>query len=280
MPLVDVPSLSYGRLVANVLAGAAGRAAAIATALALSTLLVRMLGLAAYGTWSFFFVLIGYQGQFDSSGCRWPSSGRSRVPPSRPTGPASRCSSTPAWRARRRRGAAAGDRPAAYPGRLGWLASAIRSRCDAACWCSPSVWPAATPPRSRGAGLSGLQRTTTLAAQRSVIGAVTALVVIALAAGGSRLDHLLVASACGLLATAAASWRAAGHAVGPIAVAPWRATAAAVRELAVVGGTLQATHLVSQAGDQGRGRSSADRRRGRDRHLRISPAGPPSCRAA
>ena len=63
MPVVDAPSLSYGRLVANVLAGAAGRAAAIATALALTTVLVRTLGLAAYGTWSFFFVLIGYQGQ-------------------------------------------------------------------------------------------------------------------------------------------------------------------------------------------------------------------------
>ena len=62
---MDAPSLSYRRLVANVVAGAGGRAAAILTALVLATVLVRTLGLAAYGTWAFFFVLIGYYGLFD-----------------------------------------------------------------------------------------------------------------------------------------------------------------------------------------------------------------------
>ena len=62
---MDAPSLSYRRLVANVLAGAGGRVAAIVTALALATVLVRVLGLSAYGTWAFFFVLIGYHGLFD-----------------------------------------------------------------------------------------------------------------------------------------------------------------------------------------------------------------------
>ena len=62
---MDAPSLSYGRFVANVLAGAGGRIAAIATAFVLSTVLVHALGLAIYGTWAFFFVLIGYSGQFD-----------------------------------------------------------------------------------------------------------------------------------------------------------------------------------------------------------------------
>jgi O-antigen/teichoic acid export membrane protein len=62
---VDAPSLSYRRFADNVLAGGSARVAAIVTALALATALVRVLGLSAYGTWAFFFVLIGYHGQFD-----------------------------------------------------------------------------------------------------------------------------------------------------------------------------------------------------------------------
>ena len=249
MPLVDAPSLSYGRLVANVLAGAAGRAAAIATALVLSTVLVRTLGLAAYGTWSFFFVLIGYQGQFDlglsvaveRAVARAAVAGdRARIDILLNTGVALTLGV-----------AVVLQLIALLPIPDDWLArigepAAVR-RCVLVlpfCLACSNVTAVA------GAGLSGLQRTTTLAAQRSVIGAVTALLVIALAVGGGRLDHLLVAYALGLLSTAGASWWAARQAVGPIAVAPWRANASAVRELAVVGGTLQVTHLTAQAGDQ------------------------------
>ena len=146
MPLVDAPSLSYGRLVANVLAGAAGRAAAIATALVLSTVLVRTLGLAAYGTWSFFFVLIGYQGQFDlglsvaveRAVARAAVAGdRARIDILLNTGVALTlgvavvCSWSPCCRSRT----------------TGSRASATRPRCGAACWCSPSAWPAAMSPR-------------------------------------------------------------------------------------------------------------------------------------
>ena len=99
-----------------------------------------------------------------------------------------------------------------------------------------------------GAGLSGLQRTTTLALQRTLMGSVTALAVIALAIGGvRRLDALLAAYALGLLATAVLSWRAVHHAVPALRFGPWRLRRDAVRELTHVGGTLQATHLVAQA---------------------------------
>ena len=250
MPLVDAPSLSYGRLVANVLAGAAGRAAAIATALVLSTVLVRTLGLAAYGTWSFFFVLIGYQGQFDlglsvaveRAVARAAVAGDDvRIDVLLNTGVALTLVA-----------AALLQLIVLLPIPDDWLArvgdpSAVRRCVQVLPFCLACSNVAAVA----GAGLSGLQRTTTLAAQRSVIGALTALAVIALALGGSRLDHLLVACALGLMATAGASWWALRRAVGPIVLAPWRATAHAVRELAVVGGTLQVTHLVAQAGDQG-----------------------------
>jgi O-antigen/teichoic acid export membrane protein len=81
---------------------------------------------------------------------------------------------------------------------------------------------------------------------------VTSLAVIALAlAGARRLDGLLVTYALGLLATAALSWRAVRAAGVDMRPGPWRASGAAARELAVIGGTLQVTHLVAQAGDQG-----------------------------
>jgi O-antigen/teichoic acid export membrane protein len=247
---VDAPSLSYRRFAANVLAGGASRAAAIATALVLSTVLVRTLGLAAYGTWSFFFVLIGYQGQFDlglsvaveRAVARAAVAGDgARLGLVLNTGVALTVGATLVLQLM-----------ALLPIPDDWLARvgdpAVVRRCVLVlpfCLACSNVAAVA------GAGLSGLQRATTLAAQRSVFGAATALVVIALAMGGARLDHLLAAYALGLLATAAASWRAARQAVGAIGLAPWRATAGAVRELAAVGGTLQVTHLVAQAGDQG-----------------------------
>jgi O-antigen/teichoic acid export membrane protein len=76
--------------------------------------------------------------------------------------------------------------------------------------------------------------------------------VIALAvAGVRRPDALLLAYTAGLLVTAALSWRQVRVDVPSLRLAPWRVSAAAVRDLARVGGTLQATHLVAQLGDQG-----------------------------
>jgi O-antigen/teichoic acid export membrane protein len=247
---VDPPSLSYGRLVANVLAGAGSRAAAIATALVLATVLVHTLGLTAYGTWSFFFVLIGYHGQFDLglSVAVERAVARAAV-----TGDAARLDALLNTGVALTLGVAAMlQLLALLPIPDGWLArvgdpAAVRRCVLALPFCLACSNVAAVA----GAGLTGLQRTTTLAAQRTIIGAATAIVVMGLAAAGGRLDQLLVAYALGLLATAGASWRAVGHAVGGVAIAPWRATGSAMRELAVVGGTLQATHLVAQAGDQG-----------------------------
>ncbi len=249
MPLVDAPSLSYGRLVANVLAGSAGRVAAIATALVLSTVLVRTLGLAAYGTWSFFFVLIGYQGQFDlglsvaveRAVARAAVAGdEARIDVLLNTGVALTLAVVGILQL-----------IALLPIPDDWLARigdpvAVRRCVLVLPFCLACSNVAAVA----GAALSGLQRTTTLAAQRTVIGTATALVVIVLAAAGGSLDRLLVAYALGLLATAGASWRAAGRAVASLAIAPWGARADAVRELAVVGGTLQVTHLLAQVGDQ------------------------------
>ena len=248
---MDAPSLSYRRLVANVLAGAGSRLAAIATALALATVLVRVLGLAAYGTWAFFFVLVGYNGQFDlglsvaveRAVARAAGRGdRSRIDPLLNAGLAMSVALSiglqlvvalpplEAWLAR------LGD-PAVVRGCL---------RVLPACLLCSNVAAVA------GAGLAGLQRTTTLARQRVLMGAIAALAVVVLAIGGvRRLDLLLVTYAVGLLATAGLSWRAVRRDVPDLRAAPWRLDRGAARELARVGGTLQATHLVAQAGDQG-----------------------------
>jgi O-antigen/teichoic acid export membrane protein len=248
---VDVPSLSYRRFAANVLAGAGGRLAAIATALALATALVHLLGLATYGTWAFFFVLIGYHGQFDlglsvaveRAVARAAATGRSdRIDALLNTGVAMSL------------GVAALLQPLALaplPDR--WLAgigdpATVRACLRALPFCLACSNVAAVA----GAGLTGLQRTTTLAAQRSAMGVVAALAVIGLAlAGVRRLDVLIVVYALGLLATAALSWRAVRNSGVVVRLGPWHATGEAARELAVVGGTLQVTHLVAQGGDQG-----------------------------
>jgi O-antigen/teichoic acid export membrane protein len=247
---VDAPPLSYRRLAANVLAGAGGRVVAIAVALALATVLVRVLGLAAYGTWAFFFVLIGYHGQFDLG-----LSVAVERAVARASGPGA---VTPV-------GVILNSGVAiCVVLSLAFAAVAVLPLPDA--WLAPLGDPRATRDCLRvmpicllcsnvaavaGAGLTGLQRTTTVVLQRSVMGAVTALLVIGLAlAGERRLDVLLLAYAAGLLATAALSWSAVRADVPALRFAPWRVSGEAVRDLAVVGGTLQATHLASQAGDQ------------------------------
>ena len=248
---MDAPSLSYRRFAANVLAGAGGRIAAIATALALATALVRTLGLSTYGTWAFFFVLIGYNGQFDlglsvaveRAVARAAAAGRAdRLDVLLNTGVAMSLAF-----------AALLQPLALVPMPDRWLAgigdpATVRACLRALPFCLACSNVAAVA----GAGLTGLQRTTTLAAQRSVMGAVTALGVIGLAVAGlRRLDVLLVVYALGLLVTAVLSWRAVRVAGAPITARPWRSTGDAARELAIMGGTLQVTHLVAQAGDQG-----------------------------
>lgn len=247
---MDAPSLSYRRLVVNVLAGAGGRVAAIAAALALATVLVRVLGLAAYGTWAFFFVLIGYHGQFDLGLSvaveRAVARAGGRGEPARI---GVLLNSGLALSAALSAGLAV---IAFLPLPESWLArlgdpGAARDclRVIPLCLLCSNVAAVA------GAGLTGLQRTTTVALQRSVMGAASALLVIGLAVAGERRLHvLLLAYAGGLLVTAAQSWLAVRADVPGLCLAPWRVSGDAVRELAVVGGTLQATHLVAQAGDQ------------------------------
>jgi O-antigen/teichoic acid export membrane protein len=248
---LDAPSLSYRRLVANVLAGAGGRVAAIATALALATVLVRVLGLSAYGTWSFFFVLIGYNGQFDlglsvaveRAVARAAAQGdRIRIPSLLNAGLAMSLALSILLQI-----------AVAMPGLESWLARLGDPGVVRACLrVLPACLLCSNAAAVAGAGLTGLQRTTTVAGQRAVMGGITALVVIALAiAGVRRLDVLLVAYAAGLLATAVVSWRAVRRVVPELRLGPGRLEGGAVRELARVGGTLQLTHLVAQAGDQG-----------------------------
>jgi O-antigen/teichoic acid export membrane protein len=247
---VDAPSLSYRRLVANVAAGTGSRFAAILIALGLATVLVRTLGVASYGTWSFFFVLLGYHAQFDFGLSVAIERGVAR--------------------------AAADGRPARVATLLNTgigLALALSLVLQGLLLLLPRASLAALgDPESvrrcllvlplclacsntaavAGAGLSGLQRTTTLALQRALVGGAAAFVVAALALGGvRRLDVLLVAYAAGLLTTAVASWRAVARETGPLPFMPWRADRGALGELTRLGGTLQVTTLVAQLGDQG-----------------------------
>jgi O-antigen/teichoic acid export membrane protein len=246
---VDAPSLSYRRLIANVVAGAGGRAAAILTALALATVLVRTLGLAAYGTWAFFFVLIGYHALFDlglsvaveRAVARAGSADAARIGRLLSTGVAMSLALS-----------ALLQLVVLLPVPDAWLASIGEPAAVRACLrVLPACLACSNIASVTGAGLSGIQRTTTLARQRAAIGAGSALAVIGLSAAGvRRLDVLLVVYALGLLVTAWASWRAVCREIGAIPAAPWRAGGDAWRDLAVVGGTLQATHLVALGGDQ------------------------------
>jgi O-antigen/teichoic acid export membrane protein len=247
---VPAPSLSYRRFVANVAAGAGGRAAAILVAFALTTVLVRTLGTGVYGTWSFFFVLLGFHAQLDLG------------------------LSVALERAVAR--AAADERWTHVPTLLGsglLLAAALSALLQIAVLAWPVRWQAALgdPQMVRacllvlpaclfcsnaaavaGAGLSGLQRTTTLALQRTVIGALAAVTVAALAmAGIRRLDVLLATYAAGLAAAALASAIAVARELPAAASArAWRPEGAAIGELLRIGGPLQATTLVAQLGDQ------------------------------
>jgi len=246
---VTAPPLSYRRLVANVLAGAGGRIAAVLVALALTTVLVRTLGVAAYGTWSFFFVLLGFNAQLDlglsvaieravarAAADEEPA----RIPPLIASGLALAA------------GLSAVLQPIALALPDAWLAAlgdpAPVRRCllvlPACLFCSNAAAVA-------GAGLSGLQRTTTLALQRTTLGGAAAIGVSALAlAGVRRLDLLLVVYAAGLAAAALVSWRAVSRAIGTAAGRPWPPERAAIGELLRLGGTLQATTLIAQLGDQ------------------------------
>ena len=248
---MPAPSLSYRRFVANVAAGAGGRAAAILVAFALTTALVRTLGTGLYGTWSFFFVLLGFHAQLDLG------------------------LSVALERAVAR--AAADGRRGRVPALLGsglLLAAALSALLQIAVLAWPARWRAALgdPETVRacllvlpaclfcsnaaavaGAGLSGLQRTTTLALLRTVAGAITAGAVAGLAvAGVRRLDVLLATYAAGLAAAAVASAIAVARDLpaGDASVRAWRPEGAALAELLRIGGPLQATTLAAQLGDQ------------------------------
>ena len=247
---MPAPSLSYRRFVANVAAGAGGRAAAILVALALTTVLVRTLGAAGYGTWSFFFVLLGFHAQLDLG------------------------LSVALERAVAR--AAADERWTHVPALLCsglLLAAALSALLQVAALTWPARWEAALgdPQTVRacllvlpvclfcsnaaavtGAGLSGLQRTTTLALLRTVVGALAAGLVAGLAvAGVRRLDLLLACYAAGLAAAALAGAVAVARELPATgAGSAWRPDRAALGELLRIGGPLQATTLAAQLGDQ------------------------------
>ncbi len=248
---MPAPSLWSRRFVANVAAGAGGRAAAIVVAFALTTVLVRTLGTGVYGTWSFFFVLLGFHAQFDLG------------------------LSVAIERAVAR--AAADERWSHVPALLGsglLLAAALSALLQIAVVAWPARWLAALgdPQAVRacllvlpaclfcsnaaavaGAGLAGLQRTTTLALQRTVLGAIAAGAVAGLAmAGVRRLDLLLATYAASLAAAAGASAIAVARDLpaGSAAARAWWPEGAALRRAAArVGGQLQATTLVAQLGN-------------------------------
>jgi O-antigen/teichoic acid export membrane protein len=253
-PREIAPALSYRRFAGNVAAGIGSRGAAIVVALALTTVLVRTLGAVDYGTWSFFFVLLGFNGQFDLG----LSVALERA--------VARAAADGQW-ARLTRLLASGLLLAAglsvllqvaiLAAPVSWYARVGDHATVRACLLVlPACLLCSNAAAVMGAGLAGLQRTTTLALQRSVIGALAAGAVVALAlAGVHRLDALLVAYAAGLALAAAVNGRTVAAAIRgahapPIGSGGWRPDGAAVRELMNVGGPLQVATLVAQLGDQ------------------------------
>ena len=239
---------SYGTLVRNVAATAAGRLVAIALALALSTLLVRTLGLPAYGTWSLFFLFVGFGALFDFGLSVSVEAAVARLAPRQDGAAIGRLLNT-ALAAALALSALLQLLVALLP--AAWLSGAgdpvVVARCLAVL---PFCLGCSNVAAVTGAALSGLQRADRLAALRVAFGTVATAAVLALAAAGVRdLATLLVAYATTLGATSVPAWRAAAAWAPGLRLRPWAIDPDALRELARVGGVIQLTTSVSQIGD-------------------------------
>lgn len=239
---------SYGTLVRNVAATAAGRFVAIVLALILSTLLVRVLGLAAYGTWSLFFLFIGYGALFDFGLSVAVEAAVARAAQRHDTATIERLLNTALLLALAMSATlqiAVALTPAAWLARAGDPATV--ARCVAVL---PFCLLCSNVAAVGGGALSGLQRADRLSALRIVFGALATAAVVALVAAGVRdLATLLVAYAVCLAGTGVAAWRAVAAWEAGGRFRPWHTDGAALRELTRVGGTIQLTTSASQIGD-------------------------------
>jgi O-antigen/teichoic acid export membrane protein len=239
---------SYGTLVRNVAAIAAGRLVAIVLALVLSTLLVRVLGLAAYGTWSLFFLFIGYGALFDFGLSVAVEAAVARAVQRDDAASIDRLLNTALLLATAMSAILQGV-VALTP--VSWLARAGETTTVARCLAVlPFCLLCSNVAAVGGAALSGLQRADRLSALRIAFGSLATGAVVALAAGGVRdLATLLVAYAVCLGATGIAAWRAVASWDSTLRLRPWHADRTALRELTRIGGLIQVTTSVSQVGD-------------------------------
>jgi O-antigen/teichoic acid export membrane protein len=246
---VNAPAQTYRHFILNVFASAVGRMAAIVLAIVLATVFVRRFGVAHYGTWSFFFVLIGYWSLLDFG-------------------------LSVAVERRIALASASGDRDgiARVLNVALTIAVGISLVAQAALWWTPATWADRLGERGEvercllvlplcllfsnigsicGAALSGLQQMAALNALRTTVAIATTATLIGLVmAGVDRLDLLLVTSAAGLLVSGAIAWRLARRTIGPLRVRVPSIDRAIVRELLWIGGSVQGATLAFQAGDQ------------------------------
>jgi O-antigen/teichoic acid export membrane protein len=246
---VTAHTRSYRRFVLNVFASAGGRVAAILLAIALATVLVRALGLAGYGTWSFFYAAIGYAALFDLglSIAVERTVARFHHDDDR----------TGIERTINLGLSAALALSLLLQGLLAllpdhWLASL--GDLDVVRTCMrllPLCLFFSNVSAVTGGGLSGLQDIARLNALRVGAGALTTLGVLALALAGVRsVPLLLVCYSTGLLATGVAIWgRLRAHVPG-LRLRPFYVERELAMEFCRFGGGVQLSNLALQLGDQ------------------------------
>ncbi len=240
----------HRRFVRNVVATIGGRFAAIVLGLLLTTVFVRTLGLARYGTWSFFAAFVGHSSVFDFGLSVAVERAVARALASgAPSGISDTLNTGLA--------VAAGVCAVLWggvmllPSQL-WapLGDPVEvARCIRVlplCLFASNVAAVCT------AGLTGLQQATTVNALRFVGSALTAGVLIALVgAEVERLDLLLLIQAAGVVGTGVAAWLIVRHRVdAPLFFRPWAMQRGIAGELVRLGGTVQASTIAVQAGDQ------------------------------
>jgi len=238
------------RFVRNVLVTTGGRFAVMVLGLLLATVFVRTLGLARYGTWSFFAAFVGYSSVFDFG---------LSVAVERAVARANASGAPPGISDTMNAGLAiaAGVSaliwgvvmllPSQLWAPLGDPAEVARCvRVLPVCLFGSNVAAVCT------AGLTGLQQATTVNVLRFLGSALTAGVLIALVGSVvERLDLLLLIQAASMVVTSVAAWLLVRHRIdAPLLFRPWRMQRGIARELVRLGGTVQASTIAVQAGDQ------------------------------
>lgn len=239
----------YRRLVANAFATFGGRVANMALALVLSTLLFRWLGASRYGIWSFFFVFVTYSSLVDLgltttiersvARFQWEKN-RQGIEDSLNLGIAAVLvfstvlqvivlALPPSWWSR-----------FAEPADVRRLAAVL-----------PVSLFLTNVGTVAGAGLAGIQRMGRLNTIRSAVNLLRTGAVLVLAAfGARRLDLLLLVYSSAAMVLAAASWRLLEKEVGSLRFRPLFYRPALAREFLRFGGSVQASTLAAQLGDQ------------------------------